>query len=189
MLEPSVVYQAYHESAPVWRTSILREYLQLKTLQYVYDTVHGASLVFMGGTAIHLFTGSPRFSENLAFANRGVSVAQFRALAGDVARHFELENVACDVVVKERQGTTAVFRFTDVLQRWGLTGHRDSVLRQTGATDPQSPGRLRTGTADTALCASGAEIHRLAEQAAYDGARPLRHLLAGGTDEAGLRLS
>jgi predicted nucleotidyltransferase component of viral defense system len=138
MLEPSVVYQAYHESAPVWRTSILREYLQLKTLQYVYDTVHGANLVFMGGTAIHLFTGSPRFSEDLDFDNRGVSVAQFRALAGDVARHFELENVACDVVVKERQGTTAVFRFTDVLQRWGLTGHRDSVLRIKVDTEPQN---------------------------------------------------
>jgi hypothetical protein len=138
MLEPSVVYQAYHESAPVWRTSILREYLQLKTLQYVYDTVHGANLVFMGGTAIHLFTGSPRFSEDLDFANRGVSVAQFRALAGDVARHFELENVACDVVVKERQSTTAVLSFTDVLQRWGLTGHRDSVLRIKVDTEPQN---------------------------------------------------
>lgn len=137
MLEPSVVYEAYGESAPVWRTSILREYLQLKTLQYIYETARGASLVFMGGTAIHLFTGSPRFSEDLDFDNRGVSVAQFRALANDVARHFALENVACDVVVKERQGATAVLRFTDMLQRWGLTGHRDSVLRIKVDTEPQ----------------------------------------------------
>jgi len=129
MLEPSVVYQAYHESAPVWRTSILREYLQLKTLQYIYGTTHGASLVFMGGTAIHLFTGSPRVSEDLDFNNRGVSTSEFRTLAGDVVRRFALEDVACDVVVKEHQSMTAVFRFTDMLQRWGLTGHRDSVLR------------------------------------------------------------
>lgn len=138
MLEPSVVYQAYSETAPVWRTSILREYLQLKTLQYVYETAHGGSLVFMGGTAIHLFTGSSRFSEDLDFDNRGMSVTQFRALAGDVARHFALENVACDVVVKERQGATAVLRFTDVLQRWGLTGHRDSVLRIKVDMEPQN---------------------------------------------------
>lgn len=137
MLEPSVVYQAYSENAPVWRTSILREYLQLKTLQYVYDAAHGASLVFMGGTAIHLFTGSPRFSEDLDFDNRGISAAQFHTLAGDVARHFALEGVACDVVVKERQGTTAVLRFTDMLQRWGLTGHRDGVLRIKVDTEPQ----------------------------------------------------
>ena len=138
MLESSVVYQAYHDSAPVWRTSILREYLQLKTLQYIYGTTYGASLVFMGGTAIHLFTGSPRFSEDLDFDNRGVSASGFRTLAGDVARRFALEDVACDVVVKEHQGITAVLRFTDMLQRWGLTGHRDSVLRIKVDTEPQN---------------------------------------------------
>jgi predicted nucleotidyltransferase component of viral defense system len=138
MLEPSVVYEAYHESAPVWRTSILREYLQLKTLQYIYGTTHGAGLVFMGGTAIHLFTGSPRFSEDLDFDNRGVSASQFRTLAADMARRFALEDVACDVVVKEHQGMTAVFRFTDMLQRWGLTGHRDSVLRIKVDAEPQN---------------------------------------------------
>jgi len=137
MLEPSVVYQAYHDSAPVWRTSILREYLQLKTLQYIYGTTHGASLVFMGGTAIHLFTGSPRFSEDFDFDNRGVSASGFRTLVGDVVRRFALEDVACDVVVKEHQGMTAVFRFTDMLQRWGLMGHRDSVLRIKVELQPQ----------------------------------------------------
>jgi len=138
MLEPSVVYEAYHESAPVWRASILREYLQLKTLQYIYNTTHGADLVFMGGTAVHLFTGSPRFSEDLDFDNRGVSASQFRTLASDVARRFALEDVACDVVVKEHQGMTAVFRFTDMLRRWSLTGHRDSVLRIKVDTQPQN---------------------------------------------------
>jgi hypothetical protein len=138
MLEPSVVYEAYHESAPVWRTSILREYLQLKTLQYIYGTTHGASLVFMGGTAIHLFTGSPRFSEDLDFDNRGVSASGFSTLVGDVAHRFALEDVACDVVVKDHQGMTAVFRFTDMLQRWGLTGHRDSVLRIKVDMEPQN---------------------------------------------------
>lgn len=138
MLEPSVVYEAYHDRAPIWRTSILREYLQLKTLQYIYGTVYGTSLVFMGGTAIHLFTGSPRFSEDLDFDNRGVSASEFRTLSGEVVQRFALENVACDLVVKEHQGMTAVFRFTDMLQRWGLTGHRDSVLRIKVDTQPQN---------------------------------------------------
>ena len=137
MLEPSVVYQAWQDSAPVWRTSILREYLQLKTLQYIYGAVYGANLVFMGGTAIHLFTGSPRFSEDLDFDNRGVSAPQFRTLAGDLVRRFALEGVACDVVVKEHQGMTAVLRFTDIVQRWGLSGHRDSVLRIKVDMEPQ----------------------------------------------------
>jgi hypothetical protein len=55
-----------------------------------------------------------------------------------VVRRFALEDVACDVVVKEHQGMTAVFRFTDMLQRWGLTGHRNSVLRIKVDTQPQN---------------------------------------------------
>jgi predicted nucleotidyltransferase component of viral defense system len=138
MLEPSVVYAAYHDSAPVWRTSILREYLQLKTLQYIYSAVYGSGLAFMGGTAIHLFTGSPRFSEDLDFDNRGVAASEVYGLANDVARRFALEGVACDVAVEEHQGMTAVLRFTDILQRWDLMGHRDSVLRIKVDMEPQN---------------------------------------------------
>jgi predicted nucleotidyltransferase component of viral defense system len=110
----------------------------LKTLQYIYGTIHGADLVFMGGTAVHLFMGSPRFSEDLDFDNRGVSASGFRTLVDDVAHRFALEGVACDVVVKEHQGITAVLRFTDMLRRWSLTGHRDSVLRIKVDTQPQN---------------------------------------------------
>jgi predicted nucleotidyltransferase component of viral defense system len=138
MLEPTVVYQAYRDRTPVWRTSILREYLQLKTLQYVYGAAHAGSLVFTGGTAIHLLMGSPRFSEDLDFDNRGISTSEFRELADTVMRGFALEDVVCDVTLKERQGMTAVFRFTSILQRWGLTGHRDRVLRIKVDTQPQN---------------------------------------------------
>jgi len=92
----------------------------------------------MGGTAIHLFAGSPRFSEDLDFDNRGISASGFHTLACDIVRRFALEDVACDVVVKEHHGMTAVVRFTDMLQRWNLTGHRDSVLRIKIDTEPQN---------------------------------------------------
>jgi predicted nucleotidyltransferase component of viral defense system len=137
MLEPAIVYQAYREQAPVWRTSILREYLQLKTLQYIYGTTQGRNLVFMGGTAIHLLLGSPRFSEDLDFDNRGVSAPEFHKLGEAIVRGFALEGVVCEAVVKERQAMTATVRFTDILQRWELTGHRDSVLRIKVDTEPQ----------------------------------------------------
>lgn len=137
MLEPAVVYRVYHVPGPAWKRSILREYLQLKALQYLYRTAAGARLVFMGGTAIHFLTGSPRFSEDLDFDNRGLGAADFRALADGMARDFALENVACTVSVKERQGMTAVFRFTGILQQWGLTGHRDEVLNIKVDAQPQ----------------------------------------------------
>lgn len=137
MLEPAIVYRAYHMEGPAWRRSILREYLQLKALQYLYRTAAGARLVFMGGTAIHFLAGSPRFSEDLDFDNRGLGAADFRTLADGMTRDFALENVACTASVKERQGMTAVFRFTGILQQWGLTGHRDEVLHIKMDAQPQ----------------------------------------------------
>jgi len=137
VLEPEVVYRSYPVHGAAWRTSILREYLQLKALQYLYSKAMGASLIFMGGTAIHLLTDSPRFSEDLDFDNRGLEAADFHRLADTIVRNFALEDVACTVSVKERQGMTAVFRFTDILQRWSLTGHRDAVLRIKVDAQPQ----------------------------------------------------
>ena len=48
--------------------TILRAYLQLVFLNYFYQQEEAQSIVFRGGTAIKLFFGSPRFSEDLDFS-------------------------------------------------------------------------------------------------------------------------
>ena len=48
--------------------SIMREYLQLLFLNYLYQRSDADSVYFKGGTAIHLLYGSNRFSEDLDFS-------------------------------------------------------------------------------------------------------------------------
>lgn len=48
--------------------TILREYLQLLVLSYVYQENNANRLIFKGGTALRLIYGSPRFSEDLDFS-------------------------------------------------------------------------------------------------------------------------
>lgn len=48
--------------------TIFREYLQLLFLSRLYAKPGGKSVIFKGGTAIHLIFGAPRFSEDLDFA-------------------------------------------------------------------------------------------------------------------------
>lgn len=138
MLEPEVVYQAYPTVGTAWRPSILREYLQLKTLQSVYASPAGQHLVFMGGTAIHLLTGSPRFSEDLDFDNRGCSVEEVQQLGDAVTRRFAQEGVRCLSDMRQRGAVTVTLRFPDMLQRWQLSGHRDQVLRIKLDMEPQN---------------------------------------------------
>ncbi len=48
--------------------TIMREYLQLLFLSYLYQNKKGRKIYFKGGTAIRLLFGSSRFSEDLDFS-------------------------------------------------------------------------------------------------------------------------
>lgn len=48
--------------------TILREYLQLVFLSYLYQEKIASQIYFKGGTAMRLLFGSPRFSEDLDFS-------------------------------------------------------------------------------------------------------------------------
>lgn len=48
--------------------TIMREFLQLTFLNYLYQHGKGGQIHFKGGTAIRLLFGSPRFSEDLDFS-------------------------------------------------------------------------------------------------------------------------
>lgn len=48
--------------------TIMREFLQLTFLNYLYQHGKGGQIYFKGGTAIRLLFGSPRFSEDLDFS-------------------------------------------------------------------------------------------------------------------------
>lgn len=48
--------------------TIVREYLQLLFLSYLYQERDAGRIYFKGGTAIHLLFSSPRFSEDLDFS-------------------------------------------------------------------------------------------------------------------------
>lgn len=62
-----VTLQTYARQSKMDSFTILREYLQILLLNAIYQLSANTTLVFKGGTAIRLFYGSPRFSEDLDF--------------------------------------------------------------------------------------------------------------------------
>lgn len=69
MLELNQIESYYPEHLRVFKKNILREYLQYKILEIIYDSKFTVNLVFMGGTAIRIIHGGSRFSEDLDFDN------------------------------------------------------------------------------------------------------------------------
>jgi predicted nucleotidyltransferase component of viral defense system len=80
MLELSQIESFYPEPQRVFKKNILREYLQYKILDIIYDSQYAARLAFMGGTAIRIIHGSTRFSEDLDFDNFSLTKEEFEKI-------------------------------------------------------------------------------------------------------------
>jgi predicted nucleotidyltransferase component of viral defense system len=128
MLDNTIVYDAFPGIPDAFKRAILREYLQYKTLQFIFRAKESGGLVFMGGTALRVFYGSRRFSEDIDFDSNDISSDDLRRIALTAVNEFKLEAVDCSVTFSRGSTFSAKLRFTDVLQQWELTRHRDEVL-------------------------------------------------------------
>jgi predicted nucleotidyltransferase component of viral defense system len=70
MLGLSEIAKYYPENLRGYQRFIIREYLQYKILQIVFDnTIYANKLCFLGGTCLRLVHENTRFSEDLDFDN------------------------------------------------------------------------------------------------------------------------
>lgn len=70
--------------------TIMREYLQLVFLNYLYASPESKHIYFKGGTAIRLLFGSPRFSEDLDFSTT-LSCQRLQSIILDLAGKLQSE--------------------------------------------------------------------------------------------------
>ena len=121
-----------------FRRNMLREYLQHRILQALYVAPRSRNLVFLGGTAIHLIHGNPRFSEDLDFDNRGVSPEAFAEIATVVQNSLALEGYEVELKLSSINALRAHLRFTGLLQVLGISAHREEKLLVHLDTEPQA---------------------------------------------------
>ena len=116
---------------------ILREYLQHKLLQLIYDSTLGARFFFLGGTCLRIVHGNSRFSEDLDFDNTGVTAAEVGELAAVVVRGMELEGYEVDMKMVRKEAYHCHIRFPELLFKEGLSGHREERILIQLDTEPQ----------------------------------------------------
>ena len=83
MLEIRQIESFFPERLRHFKCNLPREYLQYKILEAIFAGRYGQKLAFMGGTAIHIAHGLPRFSEDMDFDNRGLTKRGFSAPVPD----------------------------------------------------------------------------------------------------------
>ncbi|MBD3272497.1 MAG: hypothetical protein GF384_08200, partial [Elusimicrobia bacterium] len=83
--------------------AIVREYIQTIILKALFNTKFGHKIFFMGGTALRFAYDLPRFSEDLDFNAKNVSLYEFRTLLHAVQKALENEGFIGDLTVKHRK--------------------------------------------------------------------------------------
>jgi predicted nucleotidyltransferase component of viral defense system len=137
MLSIESLVQYYPEPLRVFKRFILREYLQFRILEIVFDGPYANKLAFLGGTCLRIVHGNQRFSEDLDFDNFGLSEANFT----EVSDHIERELLREGYVVETRMVTKGAYhcyiKFPGLLFEQGLSGYVEERILIQLDTEPQ----------------------------------------------------
>lgn len=97
MLDFQQIKDQYPENLQRFERAILREYLQYKILQAVFDSLHASKLAFLGGTALRIIYGNNRFSEDIDFDNFELAWDELEEVVQKVQLFMELEGFEVEI--------------------------------------------------------------------------------------------
>lgn len=117
MLDLRQIKSFYPESMRIFGRNLLREYLQYKILEIIYDSKYGNKLSFMGGTAIHMIHHNTRFSEDLDFDNLGLNRVEFESLGQLIKDKLELQGCPLETRAVMRKAFRLYLRIPELLFR------------------------------------------------------------------------
>jgi predicted nucleotidyltransferase component of viral defense system len=97
MLSINQIEEYYPESLRGFKRNILREYLQYKILELIFNSRSGAKLSFLGGTALRIAYENTRFSEDLDFDNFKLTETEFILLTKEIQRGLQRESFNVEI--------------------------------------------------------------------------------------------
>jgi predicted nucleotidyltransferase component of viral defense system len=121
MLDFQQIKEQYPENLQRFERAILREYLQYKILQAIFDSKHASKLAFLGGTALRIVYGNNRFSEDIDLDNFGLSWSEFKEVIQRVNRFLTLEGFEVEVKNIAKGAYHCYMRFPTLLYEQGLS--------------------------------------------------------------------
>lgn len=128
MFDLKTIESYYNEQLRVYRRNILREYLQYKILEMLFNSKSSNNLSFLGGTSLRIVHNINRFSEDLDFDNLAIEKEEFIELSGEIKRNLELEGYIVEIKSVFKGAFRTYFRFLNLLFEEGLSPHKEERL-------------------------------------------------------------
>lgn len=137
MLTVSEIEKNYPENLQGFKRFMVREYLQHKLLQIIFDSKYANELCFLGGTCLRIVHGNTRFSEDLDFDNFALTEDTFIKVSDIIKKELENEGYEVEMKTIFRGAYHCYIRFPEILYKEGLTGHREEKIVIQLDSEPQ----------------------------------------------------
>ena len=121
MLDFQQIKDQYPENLHRFERAILREYLQYKILQAIFDSKQASKLAFLGGTALRIVYGNNRFSEGIDLDNFGLAWTEFEEVIQKVKRFLVLEGFEVEVRNVAKGAYRCYLKLPTLLYEQGLS--------------------------------------------------------------------
>jgi len=137
MLDIKQIESFYPEYLRSFKRNLLREYLQYKILEIMFDSRFGERLSFMGGTATRIIHSNTRFSEDLDFDNLGLEEKDFGQLVKLIQKTLQLEGYTVETKNVFKGAYRSYIRIPNILFESGLSEQKEEKLSIQVNAEPQ----------------------------------------------------
>lgn len=138
MLTLSEIKPFFPESLHRFPRFMLREYLQYKILEVIFESDHLSDLCFLGGTCLRIVHRNQRFSEDLDFDNLSLNEEEFLKVADDIQTHLQREGYRVELKTVMKGAWHCHIKFPALLYEEGLSGYKEEKILIQLDTEPQN---------------------------------------------------
>ena len=128
MLDFQQIKEHYPDYLQGYERAIVREYLQCKILQSIFESNQGSKLSFLGGTALRIVHENQRFSQDIDLDNFNLSWQSFGEMIRKVEQFLELEGFQVEINVVAKDAFHCKVRFPELLYKQGLSPHQQEKI-------------------------------------------------------------
>ena len=122
MLTLPEIEKFYPENLRSYKRFLLREYLQHKILQIIFESKYATKFIFLGGTCLRIVYGNNRFSEDLDFDNFRIEEAAFETVSKTIQKELSKEGYTVEMKTVYKGAYHCFIRFPELLFKEGLSG-------------------------------------------------------------------
>lgn len=137
MLTLDQIQSFYPDQLHRYPKFLLREYLQYKILEIIYESPYAKGLCFLGGTCLRIVQGNQRFSEDLDFDNLSLSEGDFEEVTKLIEKELTREGFETEMRTVMKGAWHCHIKFPGLLFEKGLSGHREEKILIQLDTEPQ----------------------------------------------------